>query len=301
MKIAFLIAAHAYPELLARLVKRLENPVASIFIHIDKRSAIRPFLEVLRERRIRDVHFVPRVPSRWGTFGQVRASLSLLRAALATEKEATMFILLSGQDYPLLVPELMAEYFERNGDASFMSWALLPWSSWPDEGGFERLKHFHFLLGRDRVEFPSPNFPTKRGLRLFYSLCCWFLPAARTLPENIAFYGGMNWWSITRQAAEYIFRYLRENPDYVKIFRYSKSSDEIFFQTILLNWCDAKLINNNLRCVFWDGRRGEYPAVLTHEDFVEVKNSGMLFARKVHPYHSSKLLDRIDSELLTVG
>jgi hypothetical protein len=297
MKIAFLIAAHAYPELLVRLIKRLEDPVASIFVHIDKRADIRPFLALLRERKIRDVRLVPRVSSGWGTFGQVNASLSLLRTALCTDKEAAMFILLSGQDYPLLPPGLMAEYFEKNGSVSFISWARLPWSAWP-AGGLERLTHFHFFLGKDRVEFPSADVPARRRLRLFYSLCRWFLPTARTLPQNITFYGGVSWWSLSRQAAEYIFSYLRENPDYLKIFRYSRSSDEIFFQTILLNWCDAKLTNNNLRCVFWDGRRGEYPAVLTDEDFDEIKNSGMLFARKVRPDLSSRLLDRIDAELL---
>jgi hypothetical protein len=298
MKIALLIAAHAYPELLVRLIKRLEDPVASIFIHIDKCVDIRPFVALLRDRKSRDVHLVPRVCSRWGTFGQVNASLSLLRTALATDKDATKFILLSGQDYPLLTPKLMAEFFEKNRNASFMSWVRLPWSNWSDAGGFERLTHFHFFLGKDRVEYPSSEPPAKRGLRFFYSLCRWFLPAVRTLPQNIAFYGGTNWWSLNREAAEYIFRFLQENPDYVKIFHYSKSGDEVFFQTILLNWGDAKLVNNDLRCVFWDGRRGDYPALLTHEDFDEVKNSGKLFARKVHPDLSSRLLDRIDVELL---
>ena len=266
MKIAFLIAAHAYPELLVRLVKRLEDPATSVFIHIDKRTDIRPFLALLRDRKSRSVHLIPRVCSRWGTFGQVNASLSLLRAALATDKEAAMFVLISGQDYPLLAPKLMAEYFEKNPNASFLSWVRLPWSSWPDAGGFERLTHFHFFLGRHRVEYPSADLPAKRGLRLFYSLCCWFLPAARTLPQNITFYGGTKRCSLTREAAEYIFNFLRENPDYVKIFRYSKSSDEIFFQTILLNWSHAKIINNDLRCMFWDGRRGNYPAVLVQEN-----------------------------------
>jgi len=300
MKIALLIAAHAYPELLVRLIKRLEDPVASIFIHIDKRTDIRRFKALLRDQKNRDVHLIPRVCSRWGTFGQVKASLSLLRAALATDKDATMFILLSGQDYPLLTPKLMSEYFEQNRNASFMTWARLPWSRWPDAGGLERLTHFHFFFGGDRVEYPSSEPPAKRRLRLFYSLCRWFLPAVRTLPQDITFYGGTSWWSFTREATEYIFRFLRENPDYVKIFRYSKSSDEIFFQTILLNWSGAKLINNDLRCVFWDGRRGDYPAVLTNEDFDEVKISGMLFARKVHPDYSSTLLDRIDAELLAI-
>jgi hypothetical protein len=52
--------------------------------------------------------------------------LSLLRAALATDKDAAMFILLSGQDYPLLNPKLIADYFEKNRNANFMNWGSCP-------------------------------------------------------------------------------------------------------------------------------------------------------------------------------
>lgn len=298
MKIAFLIAAHAYPELLVRLVKRLEDPVASIFVHIDKNSAIRPFVAMLRERRIRDAHLVPRVHSRWGTFGQVNASLSMLRAALATDKEAAMFVLLSGQDYPLLAPESMAAYFQKNEGASFINWTRLPWSTWVDAGGFERLTHYHFVLGGDRLEYPSREMPKTGKLRLFYSLCRWFLKVPRALPQNITFYGGINWWSISREAAEYVFAYLRDHPEFLRTFRFTRSCDEIFFQTILLSGRGLNLINSDLRCVLWDGRRDEYPAILRSEDFDEIKNSGMLFARKFHPELSGELMDRIDAELL---
>jgi hypothetical protein len=96
MKIAFLIAAHTYPELLVRLVRRLQSPVASIFIHIDKDADIHPFKELFLREEILDVYWVPRVRCRWGTFDQVKASLSLLREALRMDHKADMYMLRTG-------------------------------------------------------------------------------------------------------------------------------------------------------------------------------------------------------------
>jgi hypothetical protein len=300
MKIAFLIAAHKYPELLVRLVKRLQSPVASIFIHIDKDADIRPFKKLFLRGGISDVNWVPRVRCHWGTFDQVKASLSLLREALMTDQKAGMYVLLSGQDYPLRTPEFMANFFERNKGVSYVKWARLPWSIWPDAGGFERLTHYHFLIGKQRLEYPCKEIPRARWFRFIYRICGLFLPETRPLPKDLIFYGGLSWWNITRGAAERIFVYLRHNARFRGIFRYTKSSDEIFFQTILMNSEDVNLDNNDLRCVFWDGRRNEYPAIVRIQDFEEIRNSGMFFTRKVDPRYSLDLMNKIDSEFLAV-
>ena len=131
-------------------------------------------------------------------------------------------------------------------------------------------------------------------------VCGLFLPETRPLPQNPVFYGSFSWWNITRGTAQRIFAYLRHNIDYAKIFRYTKSSDEIFFQTILMNSEGSSLDNNDLRCVFWDGRRNEYPAIVRIEDFDEIRSSGMFFTRKVDPRYSLDLMDKIDGELLAV-
>jgi hypothetical protein len=300
MKIAFLIAAHTYPELLVRLVRRLQSPIASIFIHIDKDADIHPFKELFLREEILDVYWVPRVRCRWGTFDQVKASLSLLREALRMDHKADMYMLLSGQDYPLRTVEFMASFFEQNKGISFVKWARLPWSIWPDAGGFERLTHYHFSIGKQRLEYPSKELPRARRLRFIYRLCDLFLPKIRTLPMDLVLYGGLSWWNITREAAERIFIYLWHNAHFARIFRYTKSSDEIFFQTILVNSEGSSLDNNDLRCVFWDGRRNEYPAIVRIEDFDEIKSSGKFFTRKVDPRYSLDLMDKIDSELLDV-
>src|SRR5436190_1660189 len=105
MKLAFLVMAHSHPDLLARLLRRLEAPNASLYVHVDRGTDIRPFKRRVAEACTSSITWVPRVRSSWGTFGQVRASLSLLTTAMAGEPEAAMFILISEADYPLRSPE----------------------------------------------------------------------------------------------------------------------------------------------------------------------------------------------------
>lgn len=210
-----------------------------------------------------------------------------------------MFVFLSGQDYPLRRPEEMADFFDSRPGLNFIETARLPWSIWEGNGGFERLTHYHFLIAGQRLEYPSKVLPGARSLRLLHKLCELALPKSRSLPSNVTYYGGFNWWNLTRETAESIFAYLLEHEDFAKTFRFTRSSDELFYQTLLMNMEKQPTIeNNDLRCVFWDGRRRELPAVVRMEDFPEIEASGMLFIRKIHPQISLPLMDTIDRQLL---
>jgi hypothetical protein len=298
MRIAFLIAAHAYPELLVRLVQRLESPVSSVYVHVDKDADIRPFKALFQKEGIRSVCLVPRGSSSWGTFGQVRASLSLLGQAFKNDKNAEMFMLLSGQDYPLCPPENMAAFFDSRRGVNFIECARLPWSNWLPDGGLERLTQYHFNFRGHRLKYPCKDLAGSRAMRVAHWACGLLLPRARRLPRNFTFYGGASWWNLTREASESILEYVRRNPDFVRRFRFTLSSDEIFFQTILMNLGLWTIDSDYLRNLFWDHRRNEYPGYVRIENYEEIKRSGKLFTRKVHPQHSLDLLDRIDRELL---
>ena len=297
MKLAFLIAAHAHPGLLLRLVQRLKSPDCSIFIHIDQGVDIRPFQTAFRAES--DVHWVPRIKSRWGTFGQVKASLSLLQTALSTDPDADRFILLSGQDYPLVSPEKMRLFFEAHPTTNFFHFAPMPWKTWGESGGFDRLLRYHFVFGKYDFSYPSDNLPGSRLVHATYRLCQLFLPRTRALPANLTYYGGLNWWNLTRHTASSILDYIEAHPEFTRIFRFTRCSDEIFFQTLLLNaFPELPCVNDDLRCVFWDGRRNQYPAEVILEEFEEIAESGKMFVRKINPDFSAPLLDRIDRELL---
>jgi len=299
MKLAFLIAAHTQPELLARLARRLRGPGSSIFIHIDQKADIRPFEKALRENDAGDFHLVPRARSGWGTFGQVRASLALLISALEYDREAERFILISGQDYPLMTPARMAAFFEANADTDFFTCHPLPWSEWEGNGGLDRLRRYHFPMGRYSFAYPSENLPGSRVARAAHAACSLFLPQERPLPEEIALYGGSNWWNLTRHSAMAVLEFHLRHKRFRRMFRFTKSADEIYFQTALLNSPSRQPVEgDDLRCVFWDGRRDEHPAILRMEDYAEIAASRKLFARKMDALFSLPLMERIDHELL---
>jgi len=299
MKLAFLIAAHAHPGLLSRLIQRIQGPDSPVFVHIDAGQDIAPFEISLHECGIRDVRFVPRVHSQWGSFGQVRASLSLLKLALEHEPKADRFILISGQDYPLMKPGTMATFFAQSDGNDYLTCNPLPWGAW-DGGGLDRLRRFHFALGRYSFSYPSEDVPPSLRVRAAYAACGLLLPRERALPTGVALYGGSNWWNLSRRSALAIFDFLHGNSSFVRRFRFTKSADEIFFQTALLNAAPAPtLVNDDLRYTLWDGARGELPATLRVDDFGAIAASGKLFARKMHPEFSLGLMNRIDKELLS--
>src|ERR1035438_6268489 len=106
-KTAFLVLAHQHPQMLARLLKRLEHPEAIAVVHIDRRIDLKPFLAALGNR----AHFLDdqaRVAVHWCGFSMVSAILNLIRTALTLMPHAERLVRLSGVDYPLLpIGELM--------------------------------------------------------------------------------------------------------------------------------------------------------------------------------------------------
>lgn len=299
MKLAFLIAAHAHPELLARLVQRLESPSTSIHIHIDRRADFNSIRTVFAARNVQNVNWVPRRRCRWGTFDQINVALLLLSSALKADPEAKMFLFISGQDYPLKTPAEMMARFDRNKNSSFIAYTPLPYSEWSGNGGFDRLTHYYFYRS-DRYFFEYPNERKKIGRldHLLNVVLGPFLPKSRPLPPNLVFYGGPQWWNLSRETAEKILEYLEQNPSYLRVFSHTFGADEIFFQTLVMELKGVPLENDCLRCVFWDGRSSQSPAVVDITDFDEIRQSGALFTRKVHPTTSATLLDKIDRVLL---
>ena len=302
MRIAYLIAVHAFPELLVRLIQRLRHPQASFFVHVDRSKPIEPFLHAVAEAGLHDaVAWAPRVDSAWGTLGQVEASLSLMRTALAATPRCDRLVLLSGQDYPLRSAAGLVAFFEASPQTNFMECQPLPLAEWEDNGGWNRVRHFHFTWGKWRLEYPSTLPLYARRLKLLHTLCERLLPRERALPATVAFHGGSNWWNLTREAAEGTLRFLERNPRFRRPFRWSRCGDELFFQTVMRTADDLKslpLESASLRCFFWDGRDHEYPTILRGDDYDRILAFGALFARKMHPTRSLELLDRIDREHL---
>jgi hypothetical protein len=95
---------------------------------------------------------------------------------------------------------------------------------------------------------------------------------------------------------KYILDFLKENPDYMKLFSTVLCSDEHFFQTILLNSpLKTQIINDNLRYINWDNP--SYPSILSINNINDVLESQCLFARKFDSEIDNKILDAIDLKI----
>ena len=201
-----------------------------------------------------------------------------VRRALHGPNPPDVLVLLSGQDYPLLSPEKLREFFAGHRGASFIDFNPLPdFTQFLDTGGL----HLNRGLAHRQVDDVAGTGcrPTAVGRPLKFRSTKGLRP---TDPPNMLATSSTSW-----QRARNV----------TKFFRYTLVPDEITFQSILANSThrDA-LVNRALHYVDWNGSDDpSHPKVLTIEDLPAITASDAVIARKVHPVASAELLDALDS------
>ena len=334
MQIAYLIYAYSHPELMARMIDALNRPDVSFFIHIDKKVDIEPFLRCVKTAD-NIVFLKNRIKVFWMGYTQVEAVLLLMKEA--TEQGGKIkepykyYVLLSSQDYPIKSNNYIFDFFERYNDLEYLQFMRLSDTvSW-DDSWMHKIEKYHFLdsyLTNARSQF--------RYRGIYFTARKWvngIMPRRKYL-ENITPYGGCDFWMLTHQAVNYILSYIGHNKSFVRFYKYTESPIEMIFHTILLNSPLATRMRNysqneevfdiwrrmhrgeshnpsedkkefirrfmavNLRYIDWWNPAQGFPAVLNEKDFDALNDSECLFARKMHPEKSGKLLDLIDGTLL---
>jgi hypothetical protein len=335
VSLAYLVLAHHQPALLARLVDQLLDRDAHVFVHVDRRADLRPFLEAFRGLsspwRATNLHLAEeRRKVAYFGFTTVEATLSLMRQATAFGR-FSYHTLLSGADYPIKSREAIRDFFEGRDTEFLVYWLLDDRPSW-------KHKVEHYFLA-DYVPIRNLKRPTARNawrLPRTFRYLYWRafarykdrFPRRRYPFADLRPYGGSQWWSLTDGCVRFVLDYVAEHPEVVRFYRYTQCPDELFFQTIVMNSSYAGRAANhaeyvawsaqasaavssdrgmlpedsfNLRYIDWSGGyRGErgYPAVLDDRDFERLRDSPCLFARKFEAVRSAGLLDRIDAEIL---
>jgi hypothetical protein len=282
--IAFIVSAYRLPQQLVRLVTRLQGPERHFHVHVDLKARPEVYAEASAALAGYDnVDFLPRHACYWGGFGHVEATLKGLERIVTWTGRAcpapAHVVLLTGQDYPIKSNAEIDRYLAEHAGRSFMHHRPLPVDGLPD-GGYARLERRHVVLG-GRVR-AAPRLS--------------FLPAGwkRRVPYGMAPYFGSGYWCLDRAAVEYIVQFLHTHPAYVRFFRHAGVPDEMFFQTVLANSpLRRTIVRDDLRYIRWPG-----PAVLTSDDWGELRKAPALFARKFDADVDAAILDRIDRELL---
>lgn len=124
MRIAYLISAYKDSIHLERLISALSYSVNDVhfFIHVDKKVNIAPFLQIAQRT---NVHFTGRrFYVEWGGLSQVKYQVEMLRTALAYEKghpSFNRFVIITGQDYPLMSNEAIIKEYQNNPNKIYMT------------------------------------------------------------------------------------------------------------------------------------------------------------------------------------
>lgn len=281
LKIAFLILAHKNPSQIVSFIETLDCEQTTFFIHIDKKSNIINDNSLEKIKNKKNVYFTKkREKVSWGGYGDVAATLHLLNECL--EKDAFDYVSLhSGQDLPIKNKYEIRDYLKKNQGIEFINYHKIPLKGWLPDNGLERIRYFWFVeeYGLDKS---FVLYEDQKRLNI-----------EREFFNDLQPYGGSQWWTITRECAQYITEYVNRNPKYCDYFRYTLLPDEVFFQTIILNsHFKDRIINDNLTYIDWNSGP-QYPRSLTSQDFQKLIKSDKLFARKFDVEGDNTIIQKI--------
>lgn len=260
-----LILAHDNAAQLLTLVGWLARHGARVLVHIDRHAAevrdefagtMPPGCRLLPAERSHRV--------RWGGYGMVAATLSLLREA-ADDPTLRHVALLSGAHLPVQPAERVAEFlFDGREHMDLVFAATEP----PDGKSLRRFWYRH-LPGREERS-PLLRWANRNAWRLGKR------DLAREL-RGMTPMAGAQWWSLGADCARHMLRFVDENPWYAGFFRHSAIPDETFFHTIVGASPFARRIGP---MPLHQKMAGFSPALLRAADVPAAIASGLPFARK---------------------
>jgi len=336
VNIAYVILAHKNAKQAFRLYNRLNDNGTKFVFHISKTSDKGFYKEIKTIfRKTKNVYFCKREDGTHYGFGIVKGIINGLNLLIENNIAFDYVSLLSGQDYPIKSNKEINSFLEKNKGKEYLQfWPLFPNEDsdffsnhpWGTHHQIYRIDRYHLKFCGKKQSVPelltgrltehsfyktlkifiyeSPKyFREKRWKEEFLLLALSrILPKKRKIPINFEIYGGKTWWTFTKECAEFITKFYKQNPKFNQFFKYTLIPDEMYFQTLLLNSTfNKKLENNYLREIEWSGGDGTHPIVFMKAHFQRLKNSNALYARKFDANVDAGILDLIDQNLLDIN
>ncbi len=297
LKIVYIILAHKLPKQLVRLVKKLNTPDITFYIHVDKKTKIQVFNEMANPlKEMNNVHFLDRTRCTWGGFGHVQATLTGIRELFTNQINFDYLFLLTGQDYPIKNNEYIQERLQSSHNKSFIDFSPIPdpnARNWEDS-----FIYWHFHWGGRHIAFPKKNSIYAPVFKELWNFLVDKITARRKFPIGFSPFHGLAYWSLSYDCVEYIHHFFIKNIEYLKFFHHVQIPDEIIFHSVLLNSpYKNKLVNNDLRYIHFP-KNSYHPEILKTNDFDKLMQSSDLFARKFDVNVDGKILDIIDEKIL---
>jgi hypothetical protein len=271
LKKAYLLMIHKNPDQVNCLLKQLlTDEYTDIYIHINKLNR-NIENQLLKHKNINVLKECVEVY--WGDVGITNAMLLLLNAVVNSGKQYDFVSFKTGQD--LIINGGIDTFLLHNKNKIFMDVRHIPKND---------IRYAHIAI-------KWPNFTKRlydglqpeRIIRLtllkLYKIGINFIPNPYKLPNDYKLYWGRTWFTIPFEVVNYIVDFVKENPWYYKIFQNGLVSDELFFQTIIMNSAYSNnVVNDNLTCV--NKFKNNHPIIFTENDIEYLENSNKFFARK---------------------
>lgn len=288
MKLAVLIICHKNSFQVNRLIDSLSDERIDIYVLVDKKSCIKD------EIKTKDnVYILPdklRVDIRWATYSQIQAILNILTFS-NERKKYDYYLLISGQDYPLVSTCNIISKLESNPNVNYINICSSKNSLLRKRTRFDK-----------RNEIYMPDWLLGRGFIIKVFRRLWIIITGgynRTFylfnrnKKNYPFYYGSSWWCLNKRFVEYCLKFLKNNNEYIRMFHKSICPDESFFQSLFMNSDFKNNRDDNLHYIDWTAGDSS-PKILTTIDIEKAIRSGKLFARKIDLDVDKEIIDVIE-------
>ena len=304
MNIAYIITAYMDPKQLKRLVEALGKQ--DVYIHIDNRRDINPFIETMSSVRNQHITFISeRVKIGWGGYSQVVSLINLLKEVRASSKEYDRVVCLSGTDYPAKSIETIENNF--NSSQKFMNVCKVTGNR---KQSWRVLRYWKFDTN---MNIPVVLSKMYKGLynrvisQFIYKIGISKSEYVMIDGKKSDIYFGSDYWSLTYKCCMYVLDCIERNINLEKYFRTSFVPSELMIQTIVCNSkykeevnvleCNSDgLIAYETLCALHYEIYDKMIKIFTMGDYEAIKASGKLFFRKAYTGISDELLDRIKKE-----
>ncbi len=313
MKVLYFIQSHKNPEQINRLVHtiRKSSPDSYILVSHDFRACD---LDVTPLRNLAGVEVISGIGGRVD-FSIIQGYLNAVDWLFSHNIEFDWLINLSGQDYPTQPLPQIERFLEQTKYDGFLDYfnALHEPTRWGIKNTRERylyqysyppisvprlLKKF---INRSGVIINNAQ-PLLRMSCKFDRLMVGMLATSPPFNENFLCYVGSYFHTLSKKCVQFIYDYANKNTKFVDYYKKTCVPDECFFQTILVNSGLFKLCNDSKRYIsFSNNCRDGHPRILTIEDYPEIIQKDVHFARKFDPVQDSRIIDMLDARILQVS
>ncbi|MCC4340794.1 beta-1,6-N-acetylglucosaminyltransferase [Limosilactobacillus reuteri] len=286
---AVLILAHKNIDQVIELASRLSTDF-EIYIHLDKKAKI----TVDQSRKIKKITkgYISKYDVKWGSYSIVKATIDLMKMAL-NNNQNTYFHLISGQDWPLMSPAKIYEYFEHTNQIYMNYWPAVSMRKTGEPEIWWTKYYFNYDSINRRTTFGK----VYHRLLLFVQTVLRINKLDKYGLKEDYIYAGKEWVDIPRDALEFAITYYEQHPNLEKIFSTSFCSDEMWLQTILCNSEFKPRIEKNIHhYIEMTEKHGSRPAILDEEDYSKIISGNYWWGRKVERPISDKLINLLDEK-----